>query len=75
MITVALRSVLKLDYVSLPTLFCPKIGLKKKNVEAPVLWPPDAKSRLSGKDLMLGKIEGRRRGQQRMKMIGWHHQL
>ena len=29
-----------------------------------------------GKTLMLGKIEGRRRrGQQRMKMVGWHHQL
>ena len=25
---------------------------------------------------MLGKIEGRRiRGQQRMRMVGWHHQL
>ena len=29
-----------------------------------------------GKTLMLGKIEGRRRrGQQRMKMVGWHHRL
>jgi len=27
-----------------PPPFTPKIGLKKKNVEAPVLWPPDAKS-------------------------------
>ena len=28
------------------------------------------------KTLMLGKIEGRRRrGQQRMKWVGWHHQL
>ena len=26
--------------------------------------------------LMLGKIEGRRRrGRQRMKMVGWHHRL
>ena len=24
---------------------------------------------------MLGKIEGRKRGQQRVRMIGWHHQL
>ena len=30
--------------------------------QAPVLWPPDAKSQLTGKDLMLGKIEDRRRG-------------
>ena len=30
----------------------------------------------SEKTLMLGKIEGRRRrGQQRMKWVGWHHQL
>ena len=25
------------------------------------------------KTLMLGKIEGRRRGQQRMRWLGWHH--
>ena len=24
---------------------------------------------------MLGKIEGRRRGRQRMRMVGWHHRL
>ena len=36
--------------------------------ETPVLWPPDAESWLIWKDLMLGKIEGRRRrGQQRMR--------
>ena len=36
--------------------------------EAPILWPSDVKSRLIGKDLMLGKIEGRRRrGWQREK--------
>ena len=28
------------------------------------------------KTLMLGKIEsGRRRGRQRMRLVGWHHQL
>ena len=38
--------------------------------EAPILWPPVAKSQLTGKDLMLGKIEGRRRrGQQRMRWL------
>ena len=38
--------------------------------EAPILWPPDKKSQLIGKTLMLGKIEGRRRsGQQRMKRL------
>ena len=34
----------------------------KTDVEAPILWPPDAKSLFIGKDLMLGKVEGRRRG-------------
>ena len=28
-----------------------------------------------GKTLILGKIEGRKRGPQRMRMVGWHHQL
>ena len=38
--------------------------------ETPILWLPDAKSLLTGKTLMLGKIEGRRRrGQQRMRWL------
>ena len=38
--------------------------------EAPILWPPDEKNQLTGKTLMLGKIEGRRRrGQQRMRRL------
>ena len=38
--------------------------------EAPILWPPDAKSRLIRKDLMLEKIEGRRRrGRQRTRWL------
>ena len=38
--------------------------------EAPILWPPDAKSRLTGKDLMLGKTEGRSgSGQQRIRWL------
>ena len=27
------------------------------------------------KTLMLGKIEGRKKRQQQVKMVGWHHQL
>ena len=34
-----------------------------------VLWPPDAKNCLIGKDPDAGKIEDRRRGQQ--KLDGW----
>ena len=42
-------------------------GLKLK---LPVCWPPDVKSQLTGKTLMLGKIEGRRkRGQQSMRSL------
>ena len=36
-------------------------GRTDVEAETPILWPPDVKSRLTGKDLMLGKIEGRRR--------------
>ena len=38
--------------------------------ETPVLWPPDEKSWLIGKDPDAGKIEGRRRkGRQRMRWL------
>ena len=44
-------------------------GLMLK-AETPILWPPDAKSWLTGKDLDAEKIEGgRRRGQQRMRWL------
>ena len=46
------------------------IGRTDAAAEAPILWPPDVKSQLVGKDLMLGKIEGkRRRGRQRMRWL------
>ena len=39
--------------------------------EVPILWPFDVKSQLTGKSLMLAKMEGRRRrGQQRMRWLG-----
>ena len=41
------------------------IGMTDAKAEAPILWPPDAKNCLTGKTLMLGKIEGRR-GWQRL---------
>ena len=44
------------------------IGRTAVEAETPTLWPPDAKSWLVWKTLMLGKIEGRRtRGWQRMR--------
>ena len=39
-------------------------------IKIPILRPPDANSQLIGKDLMLGKIEGRRgRRPQRMRWL------
>ena len=44
------------------------VFIGKTNAEAPILWPPDAKNQLIGKDLDAGKDWGkRRRGQQRMR--------
>ena len=37
------------------------IGKTDAEAEAAVLRPPDSKSQLTGKDLMLGKTEGRKR--------------
>ena len=46
------------------------IGRTDVEAEIPILWPPDAKSWLAGKDLMQGKIEGgRSRGWQRMRWL------
>ena len=43
-------------------------GRNDAEAETPILWPPDAKNWLTGKDPVAGKIEGgRRRGRQRMK--------
>ena len=45
-------------------------GRNDAKAEAPVLWPPHAKSWLIGKDLDAGKIGGRRRrGWQRMRWL------
>ena len=42
----------------------------RTDAEAPKLWPPEGKSGLIRKALMLGNIEGRRkRGRQRMKWL------
>ena len=39
----------------------------------PSLWPPDAKSQLTGKDPDAGK--DRRQEEKGMTEVGWHHQL
>ena len=42
--------------------------------EAPIIWPPDAKSRLIGKDPDAGK-DGRQKekGMIEYENVGWHH--
>ena len=42
--------------------------------ETPVLWPPDAKSQLTGKDLDAGKDRRQEeKGMTEYEMVGWHH--
>ena len=49
---------------------CMFTGRTDAEAEAPILWPPDEKSRLTGKTPMLGKIDDRRRrGWQRMRWL------
>ena len=44
--------------------------------ETPILWPPDAKSRLIGKDPDAGRDWGQEeKGMTEDEMAGWHHQL
>ena len=43
--------------------------------EAPILWPPDGKSQLFGKNNDAGKDWGRRRRGRRDEFIRWHHRL
>ena len=46
------------------------IGRNDAEVESPVVWPPDAQSRFTGKDPDAGKHWGRRRrGWQRMRWL------
>ena len=56
----------------------PWIFTKKNDddAEAPILWPPDVKSQLIGKDLDAGKDGGQaEKGTTEAKMVGRHHQL
>ena len=45
------------------------VGRTDAEAKGPVLWPPDVKSWLSGKDPDAGRIEGGRRGWQRMRWL------
>ena len=52
------------------------IGRTDFEAETPVLWPPDAKSWLIGKDPDAGKDWGQEeKGMTEDEMVGWHHWL
>ena len=52
------------------------IGRTDAEAEAPILWPPDVKSRLVGKDPDAEKYWGQEeKGATENEMVGWHHQL
>ena len=52
------------------------IGRTDAEAEAPILWPPDAKSWLIGKEPEIGKDWGHEEKQvTEDEMVIWHHQL
>ena len=50
-------------------------GKTDAKAETPILWPPDMKKWLTGKDPDTGRIEGRRRRGRQDEMARCHHQL
>ena len=54
----------------------PWIFIKRTDAEAPIIWPPDAKKGLIGKDPDSGKDWRQEdKGMTEDEMVGWHHQL
>ena len=51
------------------------IGRTDAEAEAPILWPPDVKSQLIGKDPDAGKDRRQEKGMTEDKMVGWYHWL
>ena len=54
----------------------PWIVTGRTEAEAPIFWPPDAKSQLTGKDPDAGKVWGQEeKGATEDETVGWHHWL
>ena len=54
----------------------PWIFIWRTDAEAPILWPPDVKSWLIGRDPDAGKDSGQEeKGVTEDEMVGWHHWL
>ena len=52
------------------------IGRTDAEAEAPILWPPDVKSQLIGKNPDAGKYwKQEEKGMTEDQMVGWHHWL
>ena len=50
-------------------------GRTDTEAEAPILWPPNAKSQLIGKDPAAGKDWGQEKRVTEGEMVGWHYWL
>ena len=50
-------------------------GRTDAEAEAPIFWPPDVKSWLTGKDPDAGKDWRQEKGMTEDEMVGWHHWL
>ena len=65
-------------YDNICCLFSPEIFIERTDneAEAPIIWPPDAKNWLTGKDSHAGKDwRQEEKGMTEDKMVGWHHQF
>ena len=51
------------------------IGRTDAEAETPILWPPDVKNWVIGKDPDAGKGWRQEKGMTEDEMVGWHHQL
>ena len=52
------------------------IGRTDAEAETPILWPPDVKSQLIGKDPDAGKVWGQEEKEAKEdEIVGWHHWL
>ena len=72
------RRLLKVPWIVNPQGNQPWIltGRIDAEAKAPILWPPDAKSQLTGKDPDAGKDWGQEEeGVTNDEMVGWHHRL
>ena len=53
-----------------------RIFIERTDPEAPILWPPDAKNWLNGKDSDSGKVwRQKEKEMTEDEMVGWHHPL